>query len=245
MSRDDMTGPMRKLFVATGWLSCIALVFGCQFLKKKDDGDAAADATAAAVVEAEAGTGPTAEAADAEPAPAPAPAPAPTAVTAKNSADVARFPGETAIEDDDMKLASAGIARAAPKSGAIVATIQPGTDVTKVAEYQNSILVTFADPKDASSTLMGWIGKESFTVSAVKRLDAGVRDASAPVDAGGKVDPKKLTCPLGMVAVVLSKDPTCRKRCTKDSDCKGGAAGACGPASTVAGTVAKVCVAGQ
>jgi hypothetical protein len=225
---------MRKVLLTTGLLCCAVLVIGCPFKKKdKDEGDAAADA---ALVEAEAPP----PATDAAATPA-------AAVTAKNSADVARFPAETAVSDDDMKLASPGIARTSPKTGTIIATIKPGTDVTKIAEYQSCILVTFADPKDASATLMGWIGKESFTAPAItKRIDGGVSDAAAPapVDAG-HAEPKKLTCPMGMVAVVLTKDPTCRKKCFKDSDCKGGAAGACANASTAAGGVARVCVSGE
>jgi hypothetical protein len=224
---------MRNKFLAVG-LAC-AFVVGCQYLKKNgaDAGDAAVtDAAVTTVAEAEAPAAVT----DA------APASAPAAVTAKNVADVARFPAETAVTDDDLKLASVAYARTSPKTGTVVATLQPGADVMKIAEYQNSILVTFADPKAASSTLMGWIGKESFTATAiVKKLDGGVTDAAAPpalVDAGAK----KLTCPANMVAVVLSKDPTCRKKCTKDSECKGGTAGGCATASTAAGGVAKVCV---
>ncbi len=233
---------MRKLFVASALL---ALLAGCQLLKKKDDADAAADAAAAAVVDTDAASA--TAAADAAPA-----APTPAPVTAKNSADVARFPGESPVPDDDMKLASVGTARTSPKSGAIVATIKPGTDVTKVAEYQSSILVTFADPKDASSTLMGWIGTESFTAPVVKKVDggvvvdAGVRDAAAPpapVDAGAAK--KELNCPANFVAVVLGDRTTCRKRCTKDTDCKDKKVGGCGPVATAAGSVAKVCVAGE
>lgn len=223
---------MRKIIVTTSLLACAALLFGCP-KKAGDGGDAAADGAS----EAEA----PAAVADA--------AAAPIVVNAKNSASVARFPGETALTDDDEKLASPGYPKTAPKSGALVATIPTGAGVTKIAEYQGSILVSFADPKDASSTLMGWIEKTAFTAIIVKKLDGGVleggvKDAAAPVveDAGPA---KKLTCPMGMVAVILTKDPTCRKKCTKDSDCKGGAAGGCANAQTAAGGVAKVCTVGE
>ncbi|HVH42186.1 MAG TPA: hypothetical protein VM925_07570 [Labilithrix sp.] len=218
---------MRNLLVSTGLLSCALLVLGCPF-KKKDEADAAADA---AVVDAEA---PTAVVADAAP-------PAPV-VTAKNAADVARFPAETAVTDDDMKLASTGYARTTPKTGKLVAALKPGTDVVKLAEYQDCVLATFADPKDASSTLMGWIDRTSFSApAAVVKRDGGVSDAAAPpavVDAG---PPPKAGCPANFVSVVLAKDPVCRKKCAKDADCKGGAAGACANATTAAGGVARVC----
>jgi hypothetical protein len=231
---------MRKNHVSIGLLACV-LALGCQFLKKGDadagdDGSAAATDGATAVAEAEAPPPPETDA---------APAPAPVVVTAKNAADVARFPAEAAVADDDSKLAAVAYARSSPKSGTVVATLQPGADVAKIAEYQNSILVQFADPKDASTTLLGWIGKESFTAPAIKRVDGGVVDAGAPKDAGGvavvDAGAKKLTCAANQVAVVLSKDPVCKKKCAKDADCKGGAAGSCAPASTATGGVAKVC----
>lgn len=219
---------MRKIIVATSLLACAALVLGCP-LKKNAGGDASADA--ADLAEASAA------------APADDAAAAPTAVNAKNTADVARFPGETASSGAE-KIEALSVARTSPRGGNVVATLPVGTDVTKVAEYQTNVLVTFADPKDASATLLGWVGKEAFTAVVVKHLDGGLHDgaAPAPVDAGPPVDPKKLTCPANNVAVILAANPVCKKRCTKDSDCKGGKAGACGPASTVAGSVAKVCV---
>ncbi|MDF2691813.1 MAG: hypothetical protein K0S65_196 [Labilithrix sp.] len=228
---------MRKILFVTGLVSCAVVVLGCP-LKKKEDADAASDA---ALVEA------------AAPPVVVDAAPTPAAVTAKNTADVARFPAEAPVSDDDLKLASTGTARTSPKTGTVIATLKPGTDVTKISEYQSSILVTFADPKDANVTLLGWIGKESFAPApATAKRDGGVTDAGAvvvtdasapaPVDAGAA---KKLTCPMGMVAVVLTKDPTCRKKCTKDSDCKGGAAGGCANASLAAGGVARVCTVGE
>ena len=217
------------LFLAA--ISSVLLVAGCDFLKKKGDVDASADATA------DVDAAPAAAAEDA------ASAPAPVVVNAKNMADVARFPGETPAVDDDAKLAQLTSARSAPKGGNVVAAVKPGSDVVKVAEYQGSFLVTFADPKDAASTLMGWIPKEAFSAPLYVARDGGAKlDASAPVvDAG---PPTKLTCPPAHVAVVLSTTPVCKKRCTKDADCKRPtSAGACANATTVAGSVARVCAA--
>ena len=215
---------MRKLLVATHFLACAALLFGCSLLKKNAGADASAAADAAPDDAATAA------------APDDAAAAAPTAVTAKNTADVARFPGETAATGAD-KLGVVTVVRTSPKGGAVVATLQAGADVTRVAEYQSSDLVTFADPKDASSTLLGWVGKEAFTAVVVKHLDGGVHVVDA-----GVIDPKKLTCPSGTIGVLIGSGAACKKRCTKDAECKGGKAGACAPASTVTNSVAKVCV---
>jgi len=189
---------MRRLLPITALLSCAVFLLGCPLLKKKGD-DAEAGAEAGAVAADEAGAAPEADAAP-PPAPEDAAAPAPIAVNAKNAADVARFPGETAVGDDDMKLARAATVRTAPKTGASVATLQPNQDPHKIAEYQDSVLVQFPDPKDKSTNLMGWIGKESFTVLKVRVTDGGVvTDAAAPkvdaaapppvvvVDAGGGI----------------------------------------------------------
>jgi hypothetical protein len=211
-------------------LAALVLVVGCDLIKKKGDADAAADAAA------EAAAPPAAVVEDA------APPPGPVAINAKNVADVARFPGETAVTDDDSKLAQLAAARTTPKGGNVVSMIKPGNDVTKVAEYQESFLVTFADPKDANTTLIGWISKDAFTARTVTARDGGVKaDARPAVDAGPPA-PVKLTCPGGSTAVVLSTAPVCRKKCTKDADCKTTTAGSCANASSPSGSVVRVCV---
>lgn len=220
---------MRRLFLLTVVTSAV-LVLGCP-KKKGTDADAAAEAEApmAAVVDA---------------------APMVPVVDAKNSADVARFKAETAVSDDDAKLGQVAPARNAPKTGKIVATLKPGAEVNKIAEYQDSLLVTFADPKEPNTTLMGWVGKEAFTVRVARdgiRGDGG----TAPTDAGAKGDSGvvvltdagglphvKLSCPAGMAAVILTKDPICKRKCTKNSDCR---VGACANASGPTGAVVRVC----
>jgi hypothetical protein len=216
---------MRKLVLAA-----LVVVVGCDLIKKKGDPDAAADAA----VEAAA---PAAAVEDAAP-------PAPVAINAKNVADVARFPaGETAVTDDDSKLAQLTAARTTPKGGNVVAMIKPGADVTKVAEYQGSFLVTFADPKDANATLMGWISKDAFTARTVTTRDGGVKtDAGTTTADAGAVGPVKLTCPGGSAAVVLSTGPACKKKCTKDADCKTTGAGSCANGSSPSGSVVRVCI---
>lgn len=215
---------MRKLVLLSGLLPCLLLLAGCP--KKDGDADAAAEAAAP---EPEAGA---------------APANAPPVPDAKNKADVARFQNETAISDDDSKPANFVNARKSPKTGAIVASLKPGTDVHKHAEYQDCYLVTFADPKDANTTLMGWIEKSSFTYVAPK--DAGAKDAAtdaAPVDAGAVVvDAGPPKCAATEALVTLSATSTlCKKKCTKDTDCKNGP---CSPATNATTkAVVKVCAA--
>lgn len=220
---------MRKLVLLSGLLPCLLLLAGCP----KKGGDADADAAAeAAAPEPEAG--------------AAAPPDAPPVPDAKNKADVARFQNETAIADDESKPATYVSARTSPKSGSIVASVKPGTDVHKHAEYQDCYLVTFPDPKDPSTTLMGWIEKSSFTYVAPK--DAGVKDAAtdaapAPVDAGAAaVDAGPPKCAATEALVTLSATSTlCKKKCTKDADCKNGP---CSPATNaVSKAVVKVCAA--
>lgn len=214
---------MRKLLLVSGLLPCLLLVAGCP--KKKDaDADAAADATAAA------------EPAATDAAAAAAP------VNAKNGADVARFAAETKVDDDGAKPATFAPARTSPKGGNVVATLKPGTDVTKIAEYQDCFLVTFADPKDANTQLMGWIEKGSFTYVAPK--DAGAKDGAAgdagPADAGA-VDAGPPKCAAGEERVTLSATETaCKKKCKDDKECK---KGPCSVASAVGGKAVRVCAA--
>jgi hypothetical protein len=209
---------MRKLLLSCLLLPCAALLLAaCP--KKKGDADASADAEpaeASAVVEPP-DTGP----------------PPPVQPTAKNAAQVARFPAETPLTDDDLKLANMAIAWTQPRGGTQVAVLKPGTDVVKLAEYQGCLVVTFTDPRDANTTLMGWIGKEAFVAWVVR--DAGVRDAN--------VGPAPLKCAGGQEAVVLAANlpPSCRKKCNSDADCKGALAGSCAVAAKTTGAATKVC----
>lgn len=213
---------MRKILLLTV-ATCAVVLIGCP-KKKGDDADAASDAAAASDAEA---------AIDAAAAPA---------INAKNSADVARFAAETPM-NEAAKTASMAVIRTSPKGGNTVATLKAGTDVTKVATYQEAFLITFADPKDAASTLMGWVGKEGF-VAYVPPKDAGIKDATvdaapAVVDAGSS---GTLKCPLGYAPVIITAAPVCKRKCQKDADCKTTTAGSCQNANGQGGNVAKVCV---
>jgi len=219
---------MRKLFLSSVVFASVVVLFGCPKKKGDEAGDAAAEAAA-------------------EPAAAADAAPAANAPSAKNTADVARFPGEQAIANEAAKTASVAIARTSPKGGNTVATLKVGTDVTKIATFQEQFLVTFADPKDAASTLMGWLGKEAFVAVVIRDGgtdggDAGIKDGGA-VDASVDAGKVPLKCAANQIAVVLGAEPVCKKKCTVDKDCTGGAAGACGlAAAEKGGKAVHVCV---
>jgi hypothetical protein len=217
---------LRKLFLCCVLGSCVAVLVGCP--KKKDDG---ADASEEA--------GPVAEV-DAAPA-------APAAPVAKNAPDVARFPAEKPLADDDAKILDLFTqAKTGCKSGANVGFVKPGTDPFKVAEFQDCILVTFTDPKDAAGTLMGWIPKTAFVASAPR--DAGPKDGSVDAAVVVVVDaavaaPAPLKCPAGqdVVVNVAGGAGVCRKKCSTDKDCKTPTPGACAPAHNAANKITKVC----
>lgn len=226
---------MRKLFLCCVLVPCVAVLAGCP-KKKTDDadaGDAEVEAAAAA------------EVVDAAPV-------APVAPAAKNAADIARFPaGEKAIADDDQKTADVFTqVRSGPKQGANVALLKARTDTFKIAEFQDCVLVTFTDPKDATVTLMGWIPVAAYTKDAVVVdagiVDSGIKDAAKDVtvvDAAPATAPATgLKCAAGQEAIELVPgSPLCRKKCATEKDCKTPTAGACANAKTSAGKLVKVC----
>lgn len=175
--------------------------------KKTDAGaDAAADAAApAADAAAEAGA---------------------AAGDVKNAAEVARFPNETPIANESAIIAQVTNAHASPGGGKVVASLRVGTSVTKIAEHEGSILVTFIDPTNAASTLEGWVSKVAFTAVIIV------------VDAG-----HTLECGTNQAKVHMGGGPQCKVKCTKDADCPKPKAGNCQNAKLEGGGgVAKVCI---
>ncbi|MDB4996380.1 MAG: hypothetical protein JWM74_3812, partial [Myxococcaceae bacterium] len=167
---------------------------------------------------------------------------APAAPVAKNVNDVARFPAEKPLTDDAQKTIDLfASAKTGCKSGNQVALVKAGTDPFKIAEFQDCILVTFPDPKDANTTLMGWIPKDAFTRVTVV-LDAGIKDAATDATVDAAVATTTLKCAAGQEAIVnIGSAATCKKKCTADKDCKTPTANACANASTTAGKITKVC----
>jgi hypothetical protein len=87
-----------------------------------------------------------------------------------------------------------------------VAALPKKTAVTKIAEHQGFYLITFADPKDSTKLLEGWVYKDAFT--------AEVAMETAPV--GGK-------CPEGMkLTESAATGKVCTKTCTSTAQCKSG-----------------------
>jgi hypothetical protein len=199
---------MRKLLILTAFVPCVALLFGCP--KKADPADAGDEAAVTAVVEA-----------------------GPVAPVAKNAATIARFGTDTPIANEAGKLLAASTTvHTSPRGGNIVATLKPGTDVTKIASHTDSFLITFADPKDASSLLMGWVGKEGFSPTIIIR-DAGVIDTGVVT----------LVCAPGTVAVFLGGQTVCKKQCKTDADCANAIVGSCivGALGAAGGKAVHVC----
>jgi hypothetical protein len=150
-----------------GWFSVLCLE-GCKLLKKGGAEEDAAVATPEAVADAGAAATPAVDGA------------APTAAAGAdagiklaepaNAADVARFPGETKIADEAAKLlANTTLVHKAPPSTGLVATLNKGADVVKLASFGDDFVVQFANPKNASEQLVGWVNKAAFAATPVTK----------------------------------------------------------------------------
>lgn len=133
---------------------------------------------------------------------------------AANENDIARFPDETKVDNTQATiLAPTANARTAPLSGSIVTSLKKGTAVTQIAQRDKSFLIVFADPKDSSKKLEGWVVQDAF------------KEQVNP-DAGATI--VTLTCPPGQ-QLLLSDVAFCgivcktQKECPANQDCKGSA----------------------
>lgn len=132
-------------------------------------------------------------------------APSASATTAPtaNESDVARFPDEKKLDERAVLQWSSSKVRKKPQGDPVV-SLPKGTNVTKIAEHQGFFLITFADPKDSSKRLMGWVFKDAFT--------AEVPLESEPLP-GNK-------CPAG---AVFREDAAtgkhCSRACTTNAQC--------------------------
>jgi hypothetical protein len=200
---------MRKLFLFSALAALSVAVLGCP--KKTDAGaDAAAEAAAAAPADA------AVEGAAAAAAPG----------DAKNAAEVARFPNETPIANETAVIAQVTNVHASPGGGKLVASLRIGITVTKIAEHEGSILITFISPADGASLLEGWVSKMAFTQVIVV------------VDAGHST----LECGTNQAKIKMGGTAVCKVKCTKDADCPKPKAGNCQNAKLDVGGVAKVCI---
>lgn len=127
-----------------------------------------------------------------------------SAPSAANASDIARFGDEEALDGGTVSLLVAAPVHAQPGAGAVVASLAKGTQVTTLAEHGTSTLVTFADPKNASSTLMGWVASPA----------VGKGDLPKLIPTPGPT----IACPAGKVAVFNNK---CASPCKTVKDCPG------------------------
>ncbi len=99
---------------------------------------------------------------DAEPPAASAAEPTPT-ISAANVVDVKRFDDETALEgtaeERSSELPTDVELRRAPDDGEVVAKLNQGTSVERLAEHDDHLLVLVTDPAAADRRLLGWVPK--------------------------------------------------------------------------------------
>jgi hypothetical protein len=136
---------------------------------------------------------PSVAAVDAGPPPMPEPA---------NDKSVARFGDEAALAQVKAQIADArATARTSVPGGTVVATLARNTAVTEIAQHEKWILAVFADPKNPSRTLEGWIGEESFKAGPTPP------------------PPKGSGCPGKQVHLTSDEVIFCGQVCKADGDC--------------------------
>jgi hypothetical protein len=124
-----------------------------------------------------------------------------------NEAQVTRYPDDEKPmdrADATVKIAKVNAIAAVPK-GDVVASLKKGDAVTQLALHTGYYLVIFADPKDASKKLSGWVVKQAFddvTYVPTKR--------QMPSCAAGTILVTNALSPLM---------PRCAKQCTKAAEC--------------------------
>jgi hypothetical protein len=128
---------------------------------------------------------------------------------AANEADLTRYPDEQAIDHQaaTIKTPKANALKATPK-GDIVASLKKGDTVTELSEHNGYYRVVFADPKDASRKLEGWVVKFAFDdPPVVKKRPVPKCTGDGVVMVSDKANP-----------IV----PRCSIFCTDDKDCPSG-----------------------
>jgi hypothetical protein len=92
--------------------------------------------------------------------------PSSTTPFASNAGDVTRYDDEIPLGPDATIAKDKTPARRAPGTGAVVATLPTGTEVTKLSTRGNDTLIVFDDPKESTGRLMGWVPESSLDESA-------------------------------------------------------------------------------
>lgn len=181
----------------------LATIFACEEKKPTVENTPASTRPPTATSTAPAPPTPTVTAHPTSPSPASPPRPLPTVAdastfSAANAADVARYANEKPIADADDKIHHDMRVRTVPstKEGDVILALRAGTPVKKVAKRGQWFLITFADPKEKSRTLLGWTWDQAFAAQ-----DGASEDACA-------ADERLLT-PQG----------TCAKTCKTNANC--------------------------
>lgn len=177
----------------------------CDKLKKKsaDAGTTASTSTATAEPSASAAPSPDDGGADSG-----------AAVTAANEKDIKHFPDEEKAEAESYTVEWPTVdARTEPSTGKVVATLAKGTKATLQARKGRSVLVMFADAKDATKMLLGWVAEDAF-VPGTAPPPVVVHTGSGPPKSTG-------VCSAGLT-LLFDADAFCGKTCKVDKDCTGG-----------------------
>jgi hypothetical protein len=164
----------------------------------------------------------------------------------KPAESVVRYANELAVEQTKTTVTFDMNVRYAPnkQDGDVIVALRAGTEVTKLSKRGQWYLVSFADPKDSSKTLTGWIWEQAFAPSSgpgdenklcacyMKENDAGTCEAVSG-SAKGECDrtfgndcKKLLACARGEAKPTcgtgerLLTQGTCAKVCKTNAGCK-------------------------
>ena len=131
---------------------------------------------------------------------------------AANAADVARYPNEKPVADADDKIAHDMRVRTVPstKEGDVILALRAGVPVKKVAKRGQWFLITFADPKDKSRTLLGWTWDQAFVHEAGPGEDACAADERIVTSQGfcAKTCKTNASCPNDYVCTDTMGTPS-------------------------------------
>jgi len=122
---------------------------------------------------------------------------------AKNEGQVLRYSNEQKLDEPGVIMIDGVIVRNFPGNGPMIATVNKGTPVQKLAQYFSSgFLIQFDEPGTGGDKLIGWVPPSAFiappgqpiptataTLKPIVRIDAGT--TPTVVDAGGTAPPPK------------------------------------------------------
>jgi hypothetical protein len=170
---------------------------------------------------------------------------------AKNEGQVLRYATEQKLDEPGVITVDGVVVRNFPGNGPMIATVNKGTPVQKLAQYFSSgILIQFDEP-GTGDKLIGWVPLSAFvappgqpiptataTLKPIVRIDAGSTPtfvdagSTGPKDAGGVPDAAGSVKPKGGLAVAPINgkcdsgyallNNMCRMTCTADTQCPRG-----------------------